>query len=144
MIPRHVVVRVVAALSFASAFSCASVAGQPMLVTDNQLDVTPRERHPDRILPSELRAGGGATVLDAVRQLRPEFLRLSPPRSVYGEPARPSVYLDSRYAGTLETLGTLSLEPVEEIQRLSAVAAKSVFGSYCKCDGGVIHVRTRR
>jgi hypothetical protein len=32
---------------------------------------------------------------------------------------------------------------IVEIRYLDAVAAKELFGSYCPCDAGAIHVRTR-
>ena len=123
--------------------ACAPASYQYRVVTEDVVDMTVRERRPDRIQSFELPAVTGATALDAVRQLRPEFLRSEPPRTLHSDATTPSVYLDARYAGGLEVLGTIPLTPVVEIQHLTSSAAKNVFGSYCKCDGGVILVRTR-
>jgi hypothetical protein len=102
-----------------------------------------RERGSDQILASELATFRGTTLAEAIRQLRPEFLRTSPTRTITGKPALPTVYLDGRPAGGLDVLGTIPLAPVVEIRFVTAMAAKSVYGSYCACDGGVILVRTR-
>ena len=104
---------------------------------------TADERRGDRIVAAELRGASGWTAFDAVRQLRPEFLRSESPRTFGSGPTPPSVYLDGRHVGGLEVLATISLDPVIEIRRLASGAAKNMFGSYCKCDGGVILVRTR-
>jgi hypothetical protein len=130
----------------ASIGGCGAPAGQVMRV-----DVSPmnggfepprRERPSDVILPAEIRAIQANTAADAVRQLRPEFLR-SVPTSMFFKAPAPSVYLDGRYAGSLDVLSTIPVAPIVEIRYVTASAAKSAFGSYCACDGGVILVRTR-
>ena len=83
----------------------------------------------------------GKSALDIVRRLRPEFLKASDRR--YGEAVTPSVYENDKYLGGVEQLEMIPIAPLVEIRRLSAVEAKSVYGSYCKCDGGVIVVRTK-
>ena len=123
--------------------ACTPGIYESRIVSENVLDVTVGERQRNRIQSFELRTVRGSTALDAVRQLRPDFLHSEPPRTLHSEPAQPSVYLDARYAGGLEMLATVPLGVVVEIQRMTSVGAKSVFGSYCKCDGGVMLVRTR-
>ena len=123
--------------------ACVHTPPDTDLITADLLEPPRRGRPSDQILPSELRLVSGRTAADAVRQLRPEFLRVAPTRTINGQPVLPSVYLDGRPAGGLDALGTIPLLPVVEIRYVTAVAAKSVFGSYCDCAGGVIVVRTR-
>ena len=99
-----------------------------------------KEGTTDRIAAGDLGTVQGHTAADAVRQLRPEFLRAG------GRPTSPvtaSVYVDDRYAGGLEALELIPLRVVTEIRYVGAVAAKSMFGSYCRCNGGIIQVRIR-
>ena len=99
----------------------------------------------DRIAAGDLSTVQGRTAADAIRRLRPEFLRAPDDRtSITVSPASPTVYVDGRYAGELSVLDLIPLDVVVEIQRLDSVAAKSLFGSYCPCSGGVILVRVRR
>jgi hypothetical protein len=53
------------------------------------------------------------------------------------------VYVNGRYAGGANVLSLIPLRVLIEIRYLDAVAAKSLFGSYCPCDAGAILVRTR-
>ena len=131
------------ALPLIAVAACAPANHRIIVVSESLLDLPKQEWRADRISTGELRTVGGSTVLDAVRRLRPEFLRTAPPRTMHSEPAPPSVFLNGRHVGGLEFLGTLGLTPVVEIRHLSAMDAKNEFGSYCKCDGGVIHIRTR-
>lgn len=105
----------------------------------------PRDgRTGDQIVLGDLAKVHGTTAADAVRQLRPEFLRaggrrLTPP----GSPVSPSVYVNGRYAGGTDVLSLIPLRVLIEIRYVDAVAAKGLFGSYCPCDAGAILVRTR-
>ena len=99
-------------------------------------------RPSDRILSSELRALEANTAAEAIRQLRPEFLRTVPSQQVGVRAATPAVYVDNRLAGGLEALAGIPLGLVSEIRRFSPLSAKSTFGSYCECQGGVIVVTT--
>jgi hypothetical protein len=135
---------VFAILAFIS--GCGAATGQVMRV-----DLSPttgfepprRERQSDVILPTEIRAIQANTAADAVRQLRPEFLRSTPTNAFSKAPALASVYLNGHYAGPLEVLSTIPVAAIVEIRYVTTSAAKSAFGSYCACDGGVILVRTR-
>jgi hypothetical protein len=101
-------------------------------------------RRSDRITAVELASVRGTTA-DAVRKLRPDFLRVHDQRTTVRESATtPSVYVNGHYAGEASVLELIPLTVVIEIHYVNAVAAKSMFGSYCPCDQGVIFVRTSR
>jgi hypothetical protein len=69
-------------------------------------------------------AGIRGSALDALRQLRPEWLRS---RTVEGQIR---VYLDgSRYGNTAASLNGIPVQSVGRIERLSANAASTRFGS---------------
>ena len=131
----------------ASVGGCGAPPGQAL-----HLDVSPtntgfepprRERPSDVILPTEILAMRANTAADAVRRLRPEFLRSTPTNTFSKAAAFPNVYLNGHYAGPLDMLSTIPAAPIVEIRYVTTSAARSAFGSYCACDGGVILVRTR-
>ena len=99
-------------------------------------------RPSDRILSSELRVIDANTAAEAIRLLRPEFLRTAPSQQIGVRAASPTVYVDNRLAGGLEVLAAIPIGVVSEIQRFSPLTAKTTFGSYCECQGGVIVVTT--
>jgi hypothetical protein len=99
-------------------------------------------RPSDRILSSELRAIDANTAAEAIRRLRPEFLQAAPSQQIGVRATSPAVYVDNRLAGGLETLAGIPLGLVSEIRRFSPLTAKTTFGSYCECQGGVIVVTT--
>jgi hypothetical protein len=82
---------------------------------------------------------------EAVRRLRPEFLRpvLLPTPDAGTARVYPSVYLNGVYAGGIEALETVPLTVVQEIRFVRAQQAKGWWGSYCPCNAGVIAVRTK-
>jgi hypothetical protein len=94
------------------------------------------------ITRSELEAIPGSTALDAVRRLRPQFLRAR--RSEVGREALvlPAVYIDGVRVGDLELLETIHLRSVLEIQYFSPTEANMRWG--VGHEGGVIHVILRR
>lgn len=121
-----------------SVTACASgKAGSPHVA----LEPTPTERQSDRIGVTDLRAVRGTSAADAVRELRPEFLVA---RGQQTAPARATVYVNGQYTGEPDVLALISLAEVSEIRYLGAMTAKNLFGSHCRCDGGVILVRTLR
>lgn len=85
-----------------------------------------------------------ASVEDALRHLRPEWLRVSPSSRQVAEPARASVYVNDVYAGELETLRLIPVSAVIDARFLAPSAARDQFGSGCRCTGGVILISTRR
>ena len=94
-----------------------------------------------RIMNDELRQVEGFTALDAVRRLRPEFLQPSAPRPSTAS-TLPAVYENGHFSGGIDQLRDIPLGLVIEIQRLSLVEARVMFGASCPCDGGVIAVKT--
>ena len=97
-----------------------------------------------RIVPADLHRVRGTTALEAIRELRPDFLRISL-RKMNESNASPavSVYENGRYIGGVEMLSGIPLGMLVEIRRIEQVEAMILFGSKCPCDGGVILVRTR-
>ena len=101
------------------------------------------DRTANQILAADLREVQGYTAADAVRQLRPSFLRFRLAKSMSSGPVLPSVFLDGRFAGGIDVLSSIPIAPVLEIRYVAASEAKSLYGSYCACDAGIIAVRTR-
>ena len=102
-----------------------------------------REGRPGRIVAGDLSKVQGATALDAVRQLRPEFLHTTGRRVSLGAPIPPpAVYENEKFAGAVDVLNLIPISVVVEIRRMNPVEARSMFGPACSCDGGVILVRT--
>jgi hypothetical protein len=98
----------------------------------------------DVITAADLHDVVAANTAEAVRRLRPNFVRPSPvPGSMQGDYASPSVYVDGNYLGGIDALDLVHLDEVEEIRFIRANAAKNWWGGSCPCAVGVIHVRTR-
>lgn len=84
-----------------------------------------------------------ASALDALRRLRPEFLKRKAapvPTDPYG--GYPVVYLDGQRLGELSTLNGIPLGAIVEIRFLRAAAAAEHLG--LAYPGGVIAVSTRQ
>ena len=143
---RHIAWAFVVASLFSTA-ACRAVTTRPDVRSVPPLGAVeppPGGSRSDRITALELTSVSGTTA-DAVRKLRPEFLRAPDQRTSSGESATtPSVYVNGRYAGEASVLELIQLNVVLEIRYIGALAAKSMFGSYCPCDQGVIFVRTAR
>lgn len=116
----------------------AGVAGQTTMESPSDF------ARSDRILADELPQVRGSSAADAIRQLRPNFLQASlrGPARLSAQP--PAVYVNGQHVGGIEALEIIGLQTVEEIRHLDPTAAKSMFGSYCPCDGGIILVQMRR
>lgn len=80
---------------------------------------------------------------EAVRRLRPEWMRASPSARQSAEPGSASVYTRDTYVGGLEALRLIPIGVVEEMRYLTPTAARSWLGMFCRCAGGVIVVTTR-
>ena len=125
--------------------ACATSQNPPL--SELQLDDTgaPRARSEHNVLRVDGVSVQGITALDVVREHRPEFLRVTNRRSnTRSAPPAPAVYENGRYLGSVDLLSTIPLAALLEIQRLDPVDARNQFGPSCPCDGGVLHVRTRR
>ncbi len=97
----------------------------------------------DVITVNDLRSVGAPNTAEAVRRLRPSFVRPSPvPGSLDGVLATPSVYVDGSYLGGLDALELVQIDEVSEIRFIRANPARNWWGGSCPCSVGVIHVRT--
>jgi hypothetical protein len=97
----------------------------------------------DRLLGAELRNAQGVSAADAIRQLRPHFLRANS-RNGNAVSAAPAVYVNGQHVGGVDALDLIAIGMLIEVRHVDAVAAKSMFGSYCPCERGVILVQMRR
>lgn len=93
---------------------------------------------------SELAPLQEASLEEALRQLRPEWLRVNPSSRQVTEAARASVYVNDVYAGELETLRLIPVSAVIDARFLAPSAAHDQFGPGCRCAAGVIAIATRR
>lgn len=140
------VVRLLASTCLLVAPGCAT-AGRPVDATATVSlqggEPARLETAPGRIMAGDLSKVQGVTALDAVRQLRPEFLRTTGRRVTTGAVTPPpAVYENEKYAGAVDVLNLIPIAVVVEIRRLGPVEARTMFGPACSCEGGVILVRT--
>ena len=84
---------------------------------------------------------GAETAFDAVRQLRPQYLRGRAVVSVeYPWASLPVVYMNGLFRGDLTSLRAILVQDIEEIQFISPSDATTRWGT--GHPGGVIHVLT--
>ena len=99
----------------------------------------------DLLTLAELIESRATSTGEAVRRLRPEFLRPTSTASSSGlVKLLAAVYVNDAYAGGPDVLSTIPLAAVQEIRFVTAAQAYDHWGSHCTCSGGVIHVRTTR
>ena len=126
---------------------CAASSARPAVPVPVQQDAfepTPFGVSSDILTATEVAQGNVVTTGDAVRKLRPQFLRSSSALGKSGfETMWPSVFLNGRYAGGLDQLETIPLDAVEEIRFIRSFQARFAWGPTCRCAGGVIHIRTK-
>ena len=93
------------------------------------------------ITAEELASVEGPGTVDAVRRLRPAFLR----GSVRTSRASPeiAVYVDDRYDGDVTSLETIPVRVIRQIVFLEPVEAHVRFGPRCPCGSGALLVTTR-
>lgn len=84
----------------------------------------------DVIMAEELSGANGATIYDAVRQLRPAWVMRSRPTAVVQRnQAQLIVYVDGiRYAAGIETLRLFPIRSVASVRYFSAGNAEARFG----------------
>jgi hypothetical protein len=80
---------------------------------------------------------------EALRQIRPEWLRVNPASRPTPEPARASVYVDDLYVGELDALRLIPVSAVTDLRFLAPSVARDRLGPGCHCSAGVILVMTR-
>ena len=134
------------ALALALAIGCASATPHESLMDPPSASQGGKQTgsRSSHLTSSELQGITAVSTLDAVRKLRPEFLRASP-RSVSGiGPAAPSVYVNGLYTGDPSWLNMIPLIEIRDIIFLNPVEARLRLGSQCPCGSGVLLVSTRR
>ena len=137
---------IAASLLFALTQACASSTQMQRTALDvsKEPEVFQSATAKNAVSAADLTKTSASNLFDALRQIRPEFLRAST-RTTALSPAREiSVFENDRYVGTVSQLSMIPLNVVVELRRLEPVEAKSVFGNSCPCDAGVIHVRTAK
>jgi hypothetical protein len=88
---------------------------------------------------AEIDETGAETALDAVRQLRPQYLRGRAVVSVeYPSASVPVVYMNGLFRGDLTSLRSILVHDIEEIQYINPSDATTRWGTGHA--GGVIHV----
>lgn len=92
---------------------------------------------------SELASTNAQWTIDAVRRLRPDFLRGSGRGPQVGRPEI-ALYLNGSYSGDISLLNTIPLAEVREIVFLHPTEARIYFGPTCACANGALLVATRR
>lgn len=97
----------------------------------------------DVITRSELDAAGSVTTYDAVKRLRPQFLRDRGAVSLLnvGARTRPAVFIDMTEYGELETLNTFPASRIEQVRFYPGQQAVTKFGSVY--GAGVIQLTMR-
>ncbi len=84
----------------------------------------------------------GGNAYDLIAQLRPSFLRVRGPASASDlTPVQAMVYLDGVRYGKLESLKTLNIEQIREIEFINASDATTRYGTDHL--GGAILIHTR-
>ena len=135
-----------AGLAFALSTACATVVQAQSDASAPVEVIRPKgpKARPNVLTRDEIQQiDAGATALDAVRRLRPEFLsrRVAPmPADPYG--GFPAVYVDGVRLGELGMLQSIPVSAVVEIRYLRASAAAHELGALHR--GGVLVVSTRR
>lgn len=125
--------------------ACASAGGGVASMSYEQRELAPvgRRSSSDRVAPQELAAVADGNLEEALRRIRPEWMRPSPTTRQAAEPGLASVYLNDAYVGGFEALRLIPIEAVTDARYLTPTAARSWFGMFCRCTGGVILISTR-
>jgi hypothetical protein len=122
---------------------CASVPRSSAL-SDDALGAPMRHEQPSiagaaTLTRADLASTNEWSTMDAVRRLRPDFLRGSARGPLTGPP-QVAVYLNGAYDGDVSVLNSIPLAVIAEIAFLHPVAARQRFGSTCPCANGAIVV----
>lgn len=121
-------------------FGLALAAGLAACATGR---VAPLEHDRDHITSAELAHTNATSVYEAIRHLRPLFLRTRGPSSVLNSTAMgPAVIVDHAFLGGIQVLTDIPLKDVQAVRYLAAWDATTRYGpGYAN---GVIEVTTRR
>ncbi len=139
--------RCVALLPFACLLLEACAAG-PRQSARNVAAPTSAYAQPTRsnstvLTETELASTTAQTTLEALRQLRPEFLYASP-RNAAPRNRSLSVYIGDNYLGDISMLAAIPISQVGEIRYLHPLDAVEQLGADCRCSSGVILIRWRK
>jgi hypothetical protein len=94
------------------------------------------------ITAPELSRSQATNAYDAIRHIRPEFLRSRDPGSVvYFRASRPAVAVDNVIVGGIEVLQAMPLDTVARIEYVSAWKAAKLYGA--TFGNGVMLIETR-
>ena len=130
--------------SLAATSGCAPAVAASGRTSFEQRRLAPvgRQSPSDRLVRQDFALLTELPLDEAVRRLRPEWLRVSPSARQSAEQASASVYANDSYVGGLEALRLIPVGAVEDMRYLTPSAARSWFGMFCPCAGGVILVTT--
>ena len=92
---------------------------------------------------AELADAGSVSTYEAVKRLRPDFLRDRGPKSLVNASVRtrPAVFIDGSPYGEIEALAAFPASRVEEVRFYSGLEATTKFGS--AYGAGVIQLKLR-
>ena len=82
-------------------------------------------------------------LIEALADLRPDWLRLNPSGRANAEGNRAVLYVNDIASGDLGKLQLIASDEAIEVRLLSASEAWGRFGPSCRCPAGAILVRTR-
>lgn len=123
-------IRPVVLLLTATAVACAPPASSS------------RTRNANVLTADEIAASQATTAYDAIRNLRPNYLRSRGTHTFEpGAVQAPHVFLDGQKYGDLESLKTMSAQAIREIRFLNASDATTKYGT--GYTHGIIEVSTR-
>jgi len=127
------------------ATACGPAVAASGQTTYEQRMVVPvgRQSTSDHVGREALAALADLNFEDALRRLRPEWMRPAPVGRQAAEPGVASVYVNDSYVGGLDALRLIPIDAVTNARYLTPTAARSWFGMFCPCAGGVILVSTR-
>lgn len=117
-----------------------------LLVTATAIACAPaatggKARNHNVLTSEEIAASQATTAHDAIKNLRPMFLRSRGQTTLEGTGQSAHVFLDGQKYGDIETLKTMSVQTVREIRFLSASDATTKYGT--GYTAGIIEVWTR-
>ena len=86
----------------------------------------------------ELSTSAAVNAEEAIRALRPEWLRANPTLRHAEQAERAVVYVGYMYLGDLDALRLIQRAEVSSIQYLTPMEARGRFGPTCRCSAGAI------
>lgn len=129
-------------LPLALTIACSASLATPVTPTPQAAAIqsAPTPGRATSITATDLRSVNATSTLDAVHQLRPDFLRTSPraDRNATG----PAVYVNGMFVGDVSWLAWIQIAEVQDITFMHPTEARFRFGPTCPCGGGIVAVQT--